>query len=212
MLNLPPSTILNKPLPKKALFGKHDIKPAAKETFDADISKIAIIHEVSAKTTNIEKGNTVEFFFVLHVTLKRKQFDEKSIVMLSRLIRQKMLFVLTYNGQAKLAVFHSKLMLRDWCAPDELSIELSGSTLDAVWENIIAQVGNIDIEPGNTLDEQLRLNEDRDKRQKRIESLERLARTEKQPRKKFELVQEIKKLECQLNSSIGAYSKQEEHG
>lgn len=195
MLNLPSSTILNKPLPKKALFGKHDIKPAARDTFDADISKIAIIHEVSAKTTNIEKGNTIELFFVLHVTLKRKQFDEKSIVMLSRLIRQKMLFVLTYNGQAKLAVFHSTLMLRDWCAPDELSIELSGSTLDAVWENIIAQVGNIDIEPGNTLDEQLRLNEDRDKRQKRIESLERLARTEKQPRKKFELVQEIKKLE-----------------
>ena len=106
-----------------------------------------------------------------------------------------MLFVLAYNGQVKLAVYHTKLMQREWCAPDELSIELSGLTLDAVWENIIAQVGNIDVDTGNTLDEQLRLNEEREKRQKRIASLERLARAEKQPRKKFELVQEINQLE-----------------
>ena len=195
MLNLPSSTILNKPLTKKALFAKHDVKPAARETFDADISKMTIIHEVSSITTNLEKGENIEVFFVMLVTLKRKQFDEKSIVMLSRLIRQKMLFVLAYNGQVKLAVYHTKLMQRDWCAPDALSIELSGLTLDAVWENIIAQVGNIDVDTGNTLDEQLRLNEEREKRQKRIASLERLARAEKQPRKKFELVQELKKLE-----------------
>lgn len=199
MLNLPSSTILNKPLTKKALFGKHDVKPAARETFDADISKMTIIHEASSITTNLEKGENIEALFVLLVTLKRKQFNEKNIVLLSRLIRQKMLFVLTYNGQAKLAVYHTKLILGDWCAPNELTIELSGSTLDAVWENIIAQVGNIGIEPGNTLDEQLRLNEEREKRQKRIASLERLARTEKQPRKKFELVQELKKLENEAN-------------
>lgn len=195
MLNLPVSTILNKPLTKKALFAKFDIKPAAKEAFDADFSKLVIAHEVSTTTTNIDKGENLRAFFVLLVFLKRKQFDEKSIVMLSRFISQKMLFVLAYNDKAKLAVYHTKLMQRDWCPLSDLSIELSGSTLDAVWENIIAQVGNIDVEPGNTLDEQLRLNEEREKRKKQIESLERLARAEKQPRKKFELVQEMKKLE-----------------
>lgn len=195
MLNLPASTILNKPLTKKALFAKFDVKPAGKEAFDADISKLVIAHEVSTTTTNIDKGENLRAFFVLLVFLKRKQFDEKSIVMLSRLIGQKMLFVLAYNDKAKLAVYHTKLMQRDWCPLSDLSIELSGSTLDAVWENIIAQVGNIDVEPGNTLDEQLRLNEEREKRKKQIESLERLARAEKQPRKKFELVQEMKRLE-----------------
>lgn len=209
MLNLPSSTILNKPLTKKALFAKFDIKPAVRETFDANVSKMTLIHEVSTITTNIEKGENVEDFFILLVTLKRKHFDEKSIVMLSRLISQKMLFVLAYNDKAKLAVYYTRLMQLDWCALDNLSIELSGSTLDDAWEHIIAQIGNIVVEPGNTLDEQLRLNDERDKRQKRIESLERLARSEKQPRKKFELVQEMKKLENQLNGSIETYSKQE---
>jgi len=198
MLNLPTSTILNKSLTKKAIFAKFDVKPAAREKFDADISKISIVHEISPVTTGIVKGENVEAFFVLLVTLKRKHFDEKNIVLLSRLISQKMLFVLSYNDKAKLAVYHTKFMQSDWYPMDELSIELSGSNLDTVWENMIAQVGNIEVEPGKTLDEQIQLNEEREKLQQRIDSLERLARAEKQPRKKFELVQEIKRLENKI--------------
>jgi regulator of replication initiation timing len=81
-----------------------------------------------------------------------------------------------------------------------MTLSLLMINLDTVWENIIAQVGNIEVEPGKTLDEQIKLNEEREKLQQRIESLERLARAEKQPRKKFELVQEIKKLENEINA------------
>jgi hypothetical protein len=200
MLKLPTSTILNKSLTKKTLFSKFDVKPATKEKFDADISKISIVHEVSSITTDLVKGENVEAFFVLLVNLKRKHFDEKNIVLLSRLISQKMMFVLSYNDKAKLAVYRTKLMQSDWYPMDKLSIELQGLNLDTVWENIITQVGNIEVEPGKTLDEQIRLNEEREKLQQQIEVLERQARTEKQPRKKFELVQEIKKLENEVNA------------
>jgi len=81
-----------------------------------------------------------------------------------------------------------------------MTLSLLMINLDTVWENIITQVGNIEVEPGKTLDEQIKLNEEREKLQQRIESLERLARAEKQPRKKFELVQEIKKLENEINA------------
>ena len=46
----------------------------------------------------------------------------------------------------------------------------------------------------NTLDEQIQLDESRQKLEKEIAKLEKLARAEKQPRKKFELVQRIKQL------------------
>jgi len=206
MLKLPTSTTLNKSLTKKALFAKYDLKPAAKEKFDADISKISIVHELSPITTGIVKGENVEAFFVLFVTLKRKHFDEKNIVLLSRLISQKMLFVLAYNDKAKLAVYHTKFMQSDWYPMDELSIELSGTNLDTVWESIIIQVGNVKVEPGNTLDEQIKLKEEREKIQNRIDSLERLARTEKQPRKKFELVQEIRKMKIKFPPQSGVKS------
>lgn len=194
MLKLPITTRLNKPLAKKAIFAKFNLKSTAKEKFDSDISKIAIVNEVSSVTTTIDKGNTVESFFVLLVTMKQEVFDEKNITLLSRLINQKMLFVLAYNEKAKLSVYHTKLLQSDWYPIDELSIALQGLNLDTVWENVVVQVGNIQIEQGRTLDEQIRLNEEREKLQHQIELLERQARAEKQPKRKFELVQEIKKM------------------
>lgn len=195
MLKLPTSTQLNKQLPKKAIYAKFNLKTAIREKFDADVSKIVFINEVSPATTTIAKGASIESFFVLQVLLKHEKFDEKNILLLPKLIDQQMLFVLEYKERAKLAVFHGKLHQTDWMPTEELQIELQGNNLDSVWENIIVQVGGVNIEPGCTLKEQLQIDEQRNKLEKQIASLERQARAEKQPRRKFELVQEIKKLE-----------------
>ena len=77
---------------------------------------------------------------------------------------------------------------------DECSVRLIGLNLDTVWENLITQVGGIEIEQGRSLDEQIAADEQKAKLEKEIARLERMARNEKQPKKKFELVQEIKKL------------------
>lgn len=194
MLQLHEKTKLNKQLPKKAIYAKFNLKPVAREKFDADVSRISIINEVSSVTTAIGKGKSIESFFVMLVLLKHEKFDEKNITLLSKLIEQRMLFVLQYGERAKLAVVHGKLHKTDWMPTDELKIELQGLNFDTVWENIVVQIGSIQIEQGYSLEEQLQMDEQRNKLDKQIESLERQARAEKQPRRKFELVQEIKKL------------------
>ncbi|HJD76452.1 MAG TPA: DUF4391 domain-containing protein, partial [Bacteroides reticulotermitis] len=136
----------------------------------------------------------IESFFVLLVLLKHEKFDEKNIVLLSKLIEQRMFFVLQCRGRTKLAVFHGKLHQTDWMPIDELQIELQGLNFDTVWENIVVQVSGVAIEQSRTLEEQLQIDEHRQKLEKQINALERQARAEKQPRRKFELVQEIKKL------------------
>ena len=65
--------------------------------------------------------------------------------------------------------------------------------MDAVWENVIVQVGNIRMQTGNTLDQQIAQNEQRTKLEK-IARPEKLAWSEKQPKKKFELVRRINML------------------
>ena len=74
------------------------------------------------------------------------------------------------------------------------TVTLKGLDLDSVWENLIVQVGGITIQSGNTLDQQIVADEKRAKLEKEIAQLEKLARAEKQPKKKFELVQQIQKL------------------
>ena len=198
MLNLPKSTELNKPLPKKAIYAKFQMSPAAKAKFDTDISRINIVGEISPNTTGIAQGQTVSSIFVLQVVLKQRNFQQNTIAQISKLIDQNMLLILDCETERKLAIYHTKLIQTEWGPADACTIELKGPDQDSVWENMITQVGGITIQDGNTLDQQIASDEQQAKLEKEIARLEKLARAEKQPKKKFEIVQQIKELELQL--------------
>lgn len=198
MLGLPKSTEMSKQLPKKAIYAKFQMNTAAKDKVDADISRIVIVNEISPSRINIPAGEEVGSFFVLLVALKKKNFDEKTIAALSKLIPQNILFVLEFEGQSKLAVYRTKLLQTDWKPTESCTLELRGLTLDKVWENAIRSlelgVWNEEL----SLDENLALHERQEKLEKEIAKLEKQARAEKQPKKKFELVQRIGKLKEEL--------------
>ena len=198
MLGLPKATELNKQLPKNAIYAKFQMNTAERAKIDADISRITIVNEVSPAKINIAEGEQVKSFFVLQVALKRKDFEDKTIITISKLIPQNMLLILECGSEAKLATYHTKLMQTDWKRKENLSIELKGLNMDTVWENIIVQIGGITIEQGNTLDEQIAVDEQRMKIQKEIDRLTKQAKNEKQPKKKFELAQRINKLKQEL--------------
>jgi len=75
---------------------------------------------------------------------------------------------------------------------------LSGLTLDEVWQNIVAVIGDLDTHAKASIEEQIIHREQREKLLRQIEALEKRARTEKQTRKKYELHQQIMKLKEQL--------------
>ena len=198
MLGLPKSTELNKLLPKKAIYAKFQMTPSQRERFDGEISRISIVGELSPATTGIAAGGAVGSIFVLLVSLKTRDFLSATIAQISKLIDQNMLLILEYEGQRKLAIYHGKLIQTAWMNADDCTVPLRGLDLDAVWENLIVQVGGITIEQGNTLDQQIAADEKRAKLLKAIARLEKLARAEKQPKKKFELAQQINRLRTQL--------------
>lgn len=86
-----------------------------------------------------------------------------------------------------------------WMPTEEQRVELKGLNLDTVWENIVIAVGGVNIEKGNSLDEQIEINEKKQKLEKEIAKLEKQARAEKQPKKKFELVQRVKELKSKMD-------------
>ena len=100
MLGLPKATEMSKQLPKKAIYAKFQMNTAAKEKIDADISRITIVNEIAPNKVNIPAGDEVKNFFVLLVSLKRKEFDEKTIATLSKLIPQNILFILEYGNES----------------------------------------------------------------------------------------------------------------
>ena len=199
MLGLPKATELNKQLPKKAIYAKFSMNTAAKDKFDADISRITIVGEISPNTVkSLTATGDVPSFYVLSVSLKKKDYDERTIAQISRLINQNMLLVLEYQDECRLAIYHTKLIQSQWQKTADCTVTLRGLDLSAVWQNIVTQVGGIQIEEGHSLEQQIAVDEQRARVQKEIDRLEKLARKETQPKKKFELVQKIQKLKEEL--------------
>lgn len=194
MLALPSNTEVNKQLPKAAIYRSFDSRSLPKERFENDISKIFIVNELSPATLHIAEGNSIKSIFVLNVLLKRKEYDVRNILALSKLIPQKMLFVLQLEEMQQLAVMHTQLITSGWSPKEECKLQLFGLNLDTVWENIVKQVGHIQLEDNRTLTEQISANTERGKVVKQIEMLEKRCRAEKQSHKKYELHKQIMNL------------------
>ena len=202
MFGLPSSTEIKKQLPKKAIYAKFDMKPAQRDSFDADISRIDIVAMLSPRTIPaLAEGEEVKEIYVLSVQLKKKDYDTKNIALLSKLIPHKMVFALHYEDEIQFAIFHTKLITSAWqlITHNSQLITLQGLSLDVVWENIVKSIGHIEVEEGKTLTEQIKATEEQAKLLAQIKTLERKMASEKQPRRKREYFEQIKKLKTALS-------------
>jgi len=199
MFDLPHNTEINKPLPKKAVFEKFELKASQQKAFDADVSRMVISNALSPHTLpSIAEGQEVKTIYVVSVQLKRKQYAAKNVELLSRLIPQKLLFALQYGDEVQLAIHHTRLLAAEWTKTSDTHLYLTGFDFDMVWENLVATIGNIIRDESCDLDEQIAADWRRQQTEQKIAQLEKRARTEKQPRKKWDLVEEIRRLKMKL--------------
>lgn len=199
MYFLPQSTWVKKQIPKKALFAKFDLKASQRDAFDVDVARMDIVALVSTKTLPaLGEGVEIKEFYVLNVQLKRKDYNPKNIELLTKLIPQNMVFALLYENEVQFAVYHTELVKSDWQDAEEAKLQVQGLNVDAVWENIVKNIGQITIEEGSSLIEQIAVNKQKDKLLAQIASLEKKMLSEKQPRRKREYFEQIRKLKEQI--------------
>ena len=201
MYGLPQSTEIKKQLPKKAIYAKFNMPTSQREHFDADIARIDIEVGVSKATVPaLAEGEEIKEFYVLGIQLKRKEYDPKNILMLTKLLPHKMIFALHYEEEVQFAIYHTKLITSEWqlITHNSSLITLQGLNLDNVWDNIVKQIGHIEVQEGNTLTEQIKADEEHTKLIAQIKMLERKMANEKQPRRKREYFEQIKNLKKKL--------------
>ena len=200
MYGLPDKTIVNKPLYKTDFFTKFNLKTAERERFDADISRMHILAWIASKRVPaLSDAGEVKSFYVMLLDLKHQACAEQNLIQLQKLIGQKMVFALNWEGQTQLCVYHGKLLRSAWKVTEETDIALKGLSIDDAWRNVVAQIGRLDAYSEQTLDEQIEAKVQREKLLKQIDLLERQCRTERQTRKKFELHQKLIVLKNHLN-------------
>lgn len=205
MLDFPTSTKINRFIPKETFADKLDLTPRLKESLKDNIKKFTITNELSPRSVNIEKGETVLAIFVMEVLLKVRDIDFKIIETVAKQNKNKILFVLRYENNARLAIFHGKLYCSEWKDADSLNCDIIGLNMDEVWENLVEQIAIVrdtpDLPmPDIPIDERLNRQEERQKLQRHLDRLEKHARNERQPKKKFELVGRIDEIKRKLGA------------
>ena len=195
MLGLPQSTEVKRPLPKVQLYKRFDWKPSQRDSFDGEVSRLDFVNWIAPRTLPaIAEGIEVKEIFVIEVSLKSRAFDQKSVVLLAKSIPQRVIYLLRFEDEAMLAVYHSKLFTSSWLPLDNVTLPLEGLSFDAVWQNIVAYIGSFEVAAGKSLAEQIRIDEEHAQLVRQIAALERQMNATKQPRRKRELFLELQNL------------------
>lgn len=210
MFNLPQSTEFNKRIPKQKFYDNLSVTPAIKRIFIEQIKSIHWANKIAATTVNVAEGETVKEIEVFVVSLTKPELDEKVLHLIDKEIPYHILFLLEHNDKYQAwigykeksdgnAAFKSvKYFHTDWLDESEFELKLDGFDLDSIYSGFVRRIA--EYEQSNEWNESLTLEEnvadiDRiQKLKKEIDRLEKLARKESQPKKKFELVQKINKL------------------
>ena len=199
MLGLPQATEVKRPFPKAQLYKRFDWKPSQRDSFDGEVSRLDFVNWIAPRTLPaIAEGAEVKEIFVIEISLKSRDFDTKNIVLLAKSIPQRIIYLLRYNDNAMLAVYHTKLFTTTGQSLDNITLQIDGLTLDTVWQNIVAFVGDLEVAEGNSLTEQLKVDEDRAILVRQIEALELQMRFTAQPRRQRELYKQIKELKSMI--------------
>ena len=202
MFGLPKTTEINKQLPKKAIFEKFKPNAADRKLFDEQINRLSIVAEISPQTVSIAADEEVVAIYIILVLMKTANCDKKNIILLSKLINQNMLFALQYEDAVKFAAYRAdRVIMSDNRSMDDWELKLKGLNLRSTWDALIADISGLEPADGKSLDEMIIQNENIKRLEKKIAILEKKAMIERQPRRKWDLAQEIKQLKEQLKGA-----------
>ena len=181
MFKLPESTNIKKIIFKNKIFDKYrdELKGKKKEKFDREIGRIIIINEISEKTIKLPRTKEISSIFVIKIELKTRDYTDSNIVLITKLFGQNILYILNFEDEYKLAVYKDKLITSPWEKEDQIDLSLQGLDLLSVWENLIIKVGDIELEEGKTLEEQIEIDDRKINRTNKKENGKRSTSKEK---------------------------------
>ncbi len=199
MFEFPRAAELNKRIPKQKFYENMSITAAMKKIFAEQIKEIKWAYKLSQDTININCGQTVSEIQIFKVMLNGNKLDISAIKQIDKVIPYNNVYILEYSDKYQIWLCHKdggfiKYFHTEWQTENELRLKIEGISLDEVYENFILQVSGIKKDKAMPLTAQIKSMEQTEKLQKEIARLEKQARAEKQPKKKFELVQKIKEL------------------
>jgi len=216
MFQLPSSTLVNRKIPKNKFYEKLHANQHLKELFTEQVESILWKHKLSKDTIRLEPKEDIEEIQIFEVHLKEQTYSLDLLRSIDKAIPYPILHVLTYDGQAKLAIAYKERNQTDdnrsvvhsyhetdWQPVESIELNiLQGLDLKAVYENIIRQLLPIKMKPEIELSEVLERQAQIDKLMQECQRLESKMRAEKQFNRKVELNMDLQRKRKELNQLL----------
>ena len=209
MLTFPSTAAVGRIMPKEAFYKRLTLSSEIRGNFVADVKRIVMEYKLASDTINITKGEEVSEILVLSIELKKQEMDYRIVENIARQNAHKLLFLLKFGNKGQLALYYNKLYKTGWMPLADINLDARGLDLDSIWEGFIEQIAfkNTDITiermEGLSVEEMLNKQDAIMKLHKEIAKLERLSRSEKQPKKRFELYTRLQVLQRKLAEEKG---------
>lgn len=211
----PKSTEFNKRIPKTKFYEHIELGRKIKDSFVKDIDSIIWANKIAPSTVNISAGEKVTEIQVFRIILKQSDFNKDVLKTIDEQIPYHILFIVCYRdkeqawiGYKEQSGSESRAFKVDsyyhtaWQKPEEMELAIEGLNMDAVYESFVKQISAstapIQWDDDLSAKDNTAKIEEQKKLQKQIEKLERQLRKETQPRKKFEIYQELRSLRQQV--------------
>lgn len=202
MINFPEATVVHRRLPKEAFYKRLSLTTALKDKFVSDVDRIYVENSLTKENLNLAADTEIKEILLLSISLKKQEFDGKVVEAIARQNPHQLVFLLIYEEQRQLALYHSKLYRTQWMSKDELKLEANGFSLEEIWNSLIEQIALYEerANPADnlTIDQRLALQEKIIKLEKQIEKTEAAAWKEQQPKKRFELYTKVQSYKQKL--------------
>lgn len=202
MIDFPESTVVRRRIPKEAFYKHLPLTPSLKAKFVSDIDSIIVANSLTKENLNLAKDSEIKEIMLLMINLKKQNFDGKILEAIARQNPHKLVFLLVYEDIYQLAVYRGRLYSTEWMNESDIALTLSGDNLDGIWDDLVRQVAISSQEllerDDQTVDEQLKDQNEIDRLKKLIRKTESAAWKEQQPKKRFELYTRLQDYKNQL--------------
>ncbi len=208
MIVFPKSTLVGKPVPKTAFYRNLEVNAKMKQRFVDSVESITWTAKLAPSTLSVADGKTVHEIAVFRIELKGETVPTDVLVFIDRQMPRHTLFLLQYDDDFCLLVNYKewhdaantrfdivKTFQTGWTSADKLSLSLDGQDMDAVYSAIVKQVAGADItSEAKDIQTAVAQTKEQEALRQKIAALEAKIAKERQPKKKFELHQQLVKL------------------
>lgn len=202
MIEFPAATAVHRRLPKEAFYKHLPLTKILKEKFVSDVDRIVVENSFTKENLNLASDAKIKEIMLLSIFLKNQEFDGKVIEAIARQNPHKLVFLLSFENQQQLAVYHNKLYRTLWMDHDEIALKLQGYSLDEIWDSFIEQIALYKERAEQTndlsIEDRLAIQDQILKLETQINKTENAMWKEQQPKKKFELHTRLREYQKKL--------------